>query len=117
MQSGCLTREEFTVCLALSSRCRMKRVGFHTTTSVRRMLVSTQQQSDSSGHATTYFPLDPTTSILNCSSFPNTFTVTIFIAFNYISIIMPPPPPKRVKKVMTLPINVIFSHLQVRLQQ
>jgi hypothetical protein len=23
-------------------------------------------------------------------------------------------PPKRVKKVMTLPINVIFSHLQVR---
>ena len=24
------------------------------------------------------------------------------------------PPPKRVKKVMTLPINVIFTHLQVR---
>ena len=23
-------------------------------------------------------------------------------------------PPKRVKKVMTLPINVIFGHLQVR---
>ena len=26
-----------------------------------------------------------------------------------------PPPPKRVKKVMTLPINVIFQHLQVHL--
>ncbi len=25
-----------------------------------------------------------------------------------------PPPPKRVKKVMTLPINVIFQHLQVK---
>lgn len=24
------------------------------------------------------------------------------------------PPPKRVKKVMTLPINVIFQHLQVK---
>lgn len=30
------------------------------------------------------------------------------------TLIMAPPPPKRVKKVMTLPINVIFSHLQVR---
>ena len=37
----------------------------------------------------------------------------VFLFSLYIQFISAKMPPKRVKKVMTLPINVIFSHLQV----
>lgn len=49
---------------------------------------------------------------LHC--FPSHHLACLLIHHEEAEPIIMAPPPKRVKKVMTLPINVIFSHLQVR---
>ena len=53
--------------------------------------------------------IDPTLAVLLFERIPFVSFSWIVIHSIYIAIM----PPKKVKKVMTLPINVIFSHLQV----